>query len=244
MIIEKCNKEIKQAQQIIDQYSENYKEELTDILKTTMDACEKSINQKKREVLISSSNDKQLVLNVENNTIVEEEKRVKELRKAIQRGETLLEKMSKLLMIIKMVDENTELKNEGHITTYLRQYRNAIKTITKQEILIKKSEGVILDENKNLDSVETILDLSETELISKICDKYPEDITMRIFEEIYNETISDKLDELGIQRRKGIYQCCYRYNKNNCCFCCKKLCYISRGNFTCYWSTTGFDCIR
>ena len=213
MIIEKCNKEIKQAQQIIDQYSENYKEELTDILKTTMDACEKSINQKKREVLISSSNDKQLVLNVENNTIVEEEKRVKELRKAIQRGETLLEKMSKLLMIIpfsssfemiiKMVDENTELKNEGHITTYLRQYRNAIKTITKQEILIKKSEGVILDENKNLDSVETILDLSETELISKICDKYPEDITMRIFEEIYNETISDKLDELGIQRRKG-----------------------------------------
>lgn len=216
-IIKKCKYEIQQAQLTINQYNKNYKEELSELLGVCIESCNKTImTQKNEESLIVNNDDNQMVISLENEAIIGADKRVKELRKSIKKHEELLEKMSSLLMIIpfsssidmivEMIDNSIVLKNEEHIARYLRQYRDAASTITKQELLVKNSGKTIDSEKDKLASVEMILTNSERDDVSLLCDKYPDWIIIGIFEEVYNETIKEKLAELDLEKKAGTYR--------------------------------------
>ena len=216
-IVKKCKIEIQQANAIIDQYNENYKEELSKVISENIELCKKKLMlQKKEEESMIGYDDNQMVFNLENDTIMEANKQIKKLRKSIKKDEELLESMTSVLMIIPfssslemivgMVDNSPELAKEEHIAKYLRQYREANKDIAKQEALIKSSRKTITSEKKKQDSVEMLLTKNEREVISQICDKYPDSVVLDIFEEIYGETIKEKLIELDIEKKNGVYR--------------------------------------
>lgn len=133
-----------------------------------------------------------------------EEKKVTRVLDDIKKKLNESESLEKLITEIRA---NKTLRQSPAVEEYLLAYTKARRSIADQNTFIQNALVQKQELERKLSEAETILDDNESQFIDEICEKYPSDIALLIFNKCYEETISEKLRELDMQKPDKTYRC-------------------------------------
>lgn len=118
-----------------------------------------------------------------------------------------LNESESLEQIITEIRASKTLRQNPAVEEYLLVYTKARRSISDQNTFLQNAQVQKQELEQKLSEVETILDDNESRFIDEICEKYPSDIALSIFNKCYEDAISEKLRELDMQKPDKTYRC-------------------------------------
>ena len=154
--------------------------------------------------LLSTAAIKQLEedISVIKKEIDKEEKFITELNAVIG----ILDDSEDINVVIDVISSRKNIREEAIISDYISSYRRATRTLSERNIIMDSEQNEIREIEEKLSNIEIFLDESEMSFINDLCEKYPADISLVIFNECFNKSIADKLVEFNIERPSKIYR--------------------------------------
>lgn len=109
-------------------------------------------------------------------------------------------------MAIAYFDEKKVLKSGNAAIEYLAKYRRVKRNIFEQNSIKEKLQQEIEKEQSELSTKDLILTQDEYKKVIELKNKYQKDITLQVFNVLFNCVIADKLLELDMKRSDKIYR--------------------------------------
>ena len=103
-------------------------------------------------------------------------------------------------------DEKKVLKSENNAIEYLAKYRRAKRSIFEQSSIKEKLQLEVDKEQAELSNKGLILTPEEYKQVIELKNKYQKDITLQVFNVLFNRVIADKLFELDMKRSDKTYR--------------------------------------
>lgn len=217
---QKCDEAIAEAENATSELVENYRNELkpiiSDILEkytmekqTIMDA----LAEVREEIDKLSGPIRRLLsgdaLKKAQNRESELQKKNEELEKLIviwNNAQNAVDTFDTIDMAIAYFDEKKVLKSGNAAIEYLAKYRRAKRSIFEQNAIKEKLQQEIDKEQSELSAKGLILMQDEYKQVIELKNKYQKDITLKVFNVLFNRVIADKLAELDMKRSDKIYR--------------------------------------
>ena len=109
-------------------------------------------------------------------------------------------------MALAYFDEKKVLKSGNAAIEYLAKYRCAKRGIFEQNSIKEKLQQEIDKERRELSATGLILVQNEYKHVIELKNKYQKDITLQVFNVLFNRVVADKLVELDMKRSDKIYR--------------------------------------
>ena len=109
-------------------------------------------------------------------------------------------------MALAYFDEKEVLKSGNAAIEYLAKYRCAKRGIFEQNSIKEKLQQEIDKERRELSATGLILVQNEYKHVIELKNKYQKDITLQVFNVLFNRVVADKLVELDMKRSDKIYR--------------------------------------
>ena len=217
---QKCDEAIAEAENVTSELVVNYRNELKTIIS---DILEKYIVEKQkimdalaevREEIDKLSGPIRRLLS--GDALKKAQDRESELQKKNEELEKLLviwnnaqnavDTFDTIDMAIAYFDEKKVLKPGNTAIEYLAKYRRAKRIIFEQNAIKEKLQQEIDKEQSELSAKGLILTQDEYKQVIELKNKYQKDITLQVFNVLFNRVIADKLVELDMKRSDKIYR--------------------------------------
>jgi len=134
----------------------------------------------------------------------EEEKRIKD---ALMEEKQKLDESESLDQAIVDLSLSEVLRDNVSVSAYVSSYRKLYRDITNQNNLLKRAIHQKEEIEVKLAITQELLDEKESAFIAEMCEKYPADIPLVIFNKCYSASISEKLHELEMEQPDKTYRC-------------------------------------
>lgn len=217
---QKCDESIVEAENVTADLVENYRNELKSIIsgilekytvekQTIMDA----LTEVREEIDKLSGPIRRLLsgdaLKKAQNRETELQKKNEELEKILviwNNAQNAVDTFETIDMAIAYFDEKKVLKSGNAAIEYLAKYRRAKRSIFEQNSIKEKLQQEIDKEQSELSAKGLILTQDEYKKVIELKNKYQKDITLQVFNVLFNRVIADKLLELDMKRSDKIYR--------------------------------------
>ena len=217
---QKCDEAIVEAENVIADLLANYRNELKTII---LDILEKYTVEKqmimdalvevREEIDKLSGPIRRLIsgdaLKKAQNRETELQKKNEELEKVLviwNNAQNAVDTFETIDMAIAYFDEKKVLKSGNAAIEYLAKYRRVKRSIFEQNSIKEKLQQEIEKEQSELSTKGLILTQDEYKKVIELKDKYQKDITLQVFNVLFNRVIADKLLELDMKRSDKIYR--------------------------------------
>ncbi len=217
---QKCDEAIVEAENVIADLLANYRNELKTII---LDILEKYTLEKqmimdafvevREEIDKLSGPIRRLIsgdaLKKAQNRETELQKKNEELEKVLviwNNAKNAVDTFETIDMAIAYFDEKKVLKSGNAAIEYLAKYRRVKRSIFEQNSIKEKLQQEIEKEQSELSTKGLILTQDEYKKVIKLKNKYQKDITLQVFNVLFNRVIADKLLELDMKRSDKIYR--------------------------------------
>ena len=108
--------------------------------------------------------------------------------------------------IIVYFDEKKVLRSGNAASEYLTKYRRAKRSIFEQNSIKEKIQEEIEAEQRKLSATGLILTQDEYKHVIELRNKYQKNITLQVFNILFNRIVADKLVEFDMKRSEKIYR--------------------------------------
>lgn len=217
---QKCDEAIVEAENVIADLLANYRNELKTII---LDILEKYTVEKqmimdalvevREEIDKLSGPIRRLIsgdtLKKAQNRETELQKKNEELEKVLviwNNAQNAVDTFETIDMAIAYFDEKKVLKSGNAAIEYLAKYRRVKRSIFEQNSIKEKLQQEIEKEQSELSTKGLILTQDEYKKVIELKNKYQKDITLQVFNVLFNRVIADKLLELDMKRSDKIYR--------------------------------------
>ena len=218
-----CNRSeelIQESKEIMNQFIRDYKK---DILKLLIQVEQES-NARKDEAIQKEQQVSEKIISLNSGfkrvlraaTIKQLKDDILEIRNDIDKEEKLINGLNAVKDILQETDDiNTvideirsrkNLREETSISDYITSYRKASRTLSDRKVAMGNEQNEIQELEEKLITIKLLLNESEMSFINDLCEKYPTDISLVIFNECLNKSIADKLVEFNIERPSKVYR--------------------------------------
>lgn len=218
--ISKCDEAIEEAEKVMQELQSGYHEELTKIIsgiieKYSMElqVINSVIGEIKAEIKQLSNPIRRLIsgetLRTDQNKESELVKKSEEIEKILEEWNITLEALNgfgTVEEVLAYFDERKGLEAANSAIEYLAKYRRAKRFIIEQNSNKEKIQLEIDKEMLELSAKELVLTQEEHDRIIDLKSKYPKDVTLCVFNDLFNRVIADKLVELDIKRSEKTYR--------------------------------------
>ena len=109
-------------------------------------------------------------------------------------------------LAIEYFDEKKVLKFGNAAIEYLTKYRRVKRSVFEQNTIKEKLQQEIDKERSQLSAKGLVLTQDEYKQVIELKNKYQKDITLQVFNALFNRVIADKLVELDMKRSDKIYR--------------------------------------
>lgn len=217
---QKCDETIAEAEKVTADLVANYRNEFKPIIsgilekytvekQTIMDALvevREEIDKLSGPIRRLLSGD---ALKKAQNRETELQKKNEELEKILviwNNAQNAVDTFETIDMAIAYFDEKKVLKSGNAAIEYLAKYRRAKRSIFEQNSIKEKLQQEIDKEQSELSAKALILTQDEYKQVIELKNKYQKDITLQVFNVLFNRVIADKLHELDMKRPDKIYR--------------------------------------
>lgn len=217
---QKCDEAIVEAENVIADLLANYRNELKTII---LDILEKYTLEKqmimdalvevREEIDKLSGPIRRLIsgdaLKKAQNRETELQKKNEELEKVLviwNNAKNAVDTFETIDMAIAYFDDKKVLKSCNAAIEYLAKYRRVKRSIFEQNSIKEKLQQEIEKEQSELSTKGLILTQDEYKKVIELKNKYQKDITLQVFNVLFNRVIADKLLELDMKRSDKIYR--------------------------------------
>lgn len=217
---QKCDEAIAEAENVTEDLLANYCNELKPIISDILEkyAVEKqtimdALSEVREEIDKLSGPIRRLL---SGDTLKKAQNREDELQKKNEELEKLLiiwnnaqnavDTFDTIDAAIAYFDEKKVLKSGNSAIEYLAKYRRAKRSIFEQNAIKEKLQQEIDKEQSESSAKGLILTQDEYKQVIELKNKYQKDITLQVFNVLFNRVIADKLAELDMKRPDRIYR--------------------------------------
>lgn len=217
---QKCDEAIVEAESILSDMQTNYRDELKRILadiieKYTVEiqTVDAAIAEVRDEIEKLSGPIRRLL---SADALRKAQNRENELQKKREDTEKLLvvwgttrnavDTFESIENALTYFDEKKVLKSGNNAIEYLAKYRRAKRSIFEQSSIKEKLQLEVDKEQAELSNKGLILTPEEYKQVIELKNKYPKDITLQVFNVLFNRVIADKLLELDMKRSDKTYR--------------------------------------
>jgi len=217
---QKCDEAIVEAESILSDMQTNYRDELKRILADiiekytveiqTVDAALAEV----RDEIEKLSGPIRRLLSAD--ALRKAQNRENELQKKREDTEKLLvvwgttrnavDTFESIENALTYFDEKKVLKSGNNAIEYLAKYRRAKRSIFEQSSIKEKLQLEVDKEQAELSNKGLILTPEEYKQVIELKNKYQKDITLQVFNVLFNRVIADKLLELDMKRSDKTYR--------------------------------------
>lgn len=187
----------------LNDYSLNYKEELKNLLIKDNIVTKKKLNEINAlisEIEESDPNDE----NLEN--YYKEQADVINKLSNYEKIYNVIDNSYSIDALHNLIKDKRSFKKYSVVYDYIAEYIKTINIYNEKQRLVLKNERDRTETEKKLSLLEVYLTTDEGNEIKKLAAKYPEDITMHIFNKVYDKTIEKKLEELELEKHSEVYR--------------------------------------
>lgn len=217
----KSEEKKKQAEIELQKLETNYKTELAAVfskieehskaglkgLDEQIASEEKNLDSLKRSILRVLNGEKIRTSEAVIEKLQKMSKEEKKAAKALDDIKNKLNESESLEQVIAAIRASKTLRQNPTVEGYLLTYTKARRSISDQNTFLENAQIQKQELEQQLSEAETILDDNESRFIDEICEKYPSDIALSIFNKCYESAISEKLRELDLQKPEKTYRC-------------------------------------
>lgn len=107
---------------------------------------------------------------------------------------------------VEYFDSNRLLKTKNDAYEYLKKYRNLIKSLKKRNTINETLEIELEKEMSELSKIDNNITKEDYARVVELKNKYPKNISLTVFNELFNQVISEKLVELDMERPDKVYR--------------------------------------
>lgn len=218
--IQKCDEAIANAEKVLSDMRDNYTDELKRILvgiieKYTVEiqSIDSMLTEVQAEIDKLSGPIRRFLsadaLKSAQNRQVSLHKKREEKEKLLIMWETtrnVVDLFESIEVALEYFDEKKALKAGNDAIDYLAKYRKTKRSVFEQNTIREKLQLEVDKEQAELSNIELILSPEEYRYVLDLKNKYPKDITLKVFNVLFNRVISDKLVELDMKRSDKIYR--------------------------------------
>lgn len=216
----KCDEVIFEAENVYSELVENYRNELKTIISDILEEYNVE-KQKIMDELVKARTEIDKLSGpirrlLSGGAIKKAQNREAELQKKNEKLEKLIviwnnaqnavDTFETIDMAIVYFDEKKVLKSGNAAIEYLAKYRRAKSSIFEQNFIKKKLQQEIDKEQEEISTKSLILTQHEYKQVIELRNKYQKDITLKVFNVLFNRVIADKLIELDMKRSDKIYR--------------------------------------
>lgn len=217
---QKCDEAIAEAENVTEDLLANYRNELKPIISDILEkyAVEKqtimdALSEVREEIDRLSGPIRRLLsgdtLKKAQNREDELQKKNEELEKFLiiwNNAQNAVDTFDTIDAAIAYFDEKKVLKSGNSAIEYLAKYRRAKRSIFEQNAIKEKLQQEIDKEQSESSAKGLILTQDEYKQVIELKNKYQKDITLQVFNVLFNRVIADKLAELDMKRPDRIYR--------------------------------------
>ena len=217
---QKCEEAIAEAENVATEIIANYRFELKSIIldileKYTVEkqTIMKELAEVKEEIDKLNGQIRRLLsgdaLKKAQNRETELQKENEELEKNLviwNNAQNAVDTFEAIDMAITYFEEKKVLKSSNSAIEYLAKYRRAKRSIFEQNSIKEKLQQEIDKAQSELSAKSLVLTQDEYKRVIELKNKYQKDITLQVFNVLFNRVIADKLVELDIKRSEKIYR--------------------------------------
>lgn len=218
--ISKCDEAIEEAKKAMQELQSGYREELPKIISEIIEkysielqVIKSVIGETKAEIEKLSKSIRRLisgeVLRTARNKKAELSKKSEEIEKILEVWNATLEALNDFETVEEVLayfDERKVLKAANGAIEYLAKYRRAKQSVFEQNSIKAKIQLEIDKEKSELLANDLILTQEEYSRIIELKNKYQKDISLCVFNDLFNRVIADKLVELDMKRSEKIFR--------------------------------------
>lgn len=132
-----------------------------------------------------------------------DEKNIALLKKALE----ILEASESIQLLKADFDSRKAIRENMEIMGYLNEYSRNKRSVLEQRQVIEQCEIEIANAEKRLQETPEMLNHEETEAVRRMADKYSKDVTLKIFQQVFSDTVKEKLRELDMEQPFKVYRC-------------------------------------
>ena len=218
--ISKCDKAIEEAEKVMLELMNGYREELPKIILgiiekyfTELQVVKSAIDETKAEIEKLSGPIRRLIsgeaLRIAQDKEAGLSKKLDEIEKILEVWNDTLEALNGFETVEEVLayfDERKVLKVANGAIEYLAKYRRAKRSIFEQNSIKEKIQLEIGKEKSEISAKELILTQEEYSRIIELKNKYQKDISLCVFNNLFNRVIANKLVELDMQRSEKTFR--------------------------------------
>lgn len=217
---QKCDEAIAEAEGILSDMQTNYRDELKRILVNIIEKYTVEVQTiddalvEVRDEIEKLSGPIRRLLSAE--TLKNAQNREIELQKKREDTEKLLvvwgttrnavDTFESIENALTYFDEKKVLKSGNNAIEYLAKYRRAKRSIFEQSSIKEKLKSEVDKEQAELSNKGLLLAPEEYKQVIELKNKYQKDITLQVFNVLFNRVIADKLLELDMKRSDKTYR--------------------------------------
>lgn len=212
--ISKCDEAIAEAEKVMQELMSGYRKELPKIISgiiekysTELQVVQSAIGETKAEIEKLSGPIRRLIsgeaLRLAQDQEAELLKKSDEIEKILEVWNVTLEEFygfETVEEVLAYFDERKVLKSVNGAIEYLAKYRRAKRSIFEQNSIKEKIQLEIDKEKSEIMAKKLILTQEEYSRIIELKNKYQKDISLWVFNDLFNRVIADKLVELDMKR--------------------------------------------
>lgn len=217
---QKCNESIAEAENVIAEFVANYRNELKMIISDILEkyTVEKqtimnALSEMREEIDKLSGPIRRLLsgdaLKRAQNKEIELQKKNEELEELLviwNNAQNAVNTFETIDLAIEYFDEKKVLKFGNAAIEYLTKYRRVKRSVFEQNTIKEKLQQEIDKEQSQLSAKGLVLTQDEYKQVIELKNKYQKDITLQVFNALFNRVIADKLVELDMKRSDKIYR--------------------------------------
>lgn len=217
---DKSEELIQESKETINQFIENYKSDIRNILiqaeRESIARKEEATQKEQRyteEIAGLNSGLRRLLRAA---TIKQLEEDIAATQKEIDIEDKMINGLNAVKDILDnaedintVIDEISSRKNvreQTSISDYVSSYRKASRTLSERNSVMNNEQNEIQELEEKLTTIEVLLSESEISFINDLCEKYPVNISLVIFNECFDKSIEDKLVEFAIEKPSKVYR--------------------------------------
>lgn len=217
---QKCDEAIIEAEGVVADIQAHYNDELKQIISSILE--KKTLKKQTLEVALVEVREeidklrgpiRRLLradeLKKAENREIELQKKNDDLENVLvvwRNAQNVVDTFENIDMALGYFDEKKVLKSGNAAIEYLEKYKRAKRSIFEQNSIKEKLQQEIDKEQCELSAKDLILTQDEYKRISELKNKYQKDITLQVFNVLFNRVIADKLVELDMKRADKIYR--------------------------------------
>ena len=218
--LQKCDEAIVEAENVISDMQAHYREKLKEILAGIIEKYDvekhivedeltgvrteiEKLNGPIRRLLYADA------LKQAKNREVELQKKYDKLDKLFviwTNTKNAIDKFESIDAALTFFGEKKELKSGNAGIEYLIKYKRTKRNLYEQNSVKEKLQMDVDKEQEELSNKELYLSKEEYKRVIELNRKYPKDITLHVFNDLFNRAISDKLLELDMRRSDKTYR--------------------------------------